>query len=324
MILIITNKLDPHVDVVIEHLNKQRVQFVRFNTEDFPQRATFTWQVNSQRIDGTLELPLGRKISFSEISSCWYRRPTTPIVSKDIITQQAKEFAQDEASTLLKGLWTCLIDRFWINHPFKIQQAESKMANLKLAAEIGFFIPQTLISSNPDEVRDFFKKCEERVINKVLGKGQVEYMRDYYFIYTHKVLPEDLDRFDSIRYAPALFQEYIPKNVEIRVTVMGNKVFSCEIHSQDSKRTIDDWRHYDFNNVKHAVHKLPQIIEALCLKMMKKLELNFVTFDLVLTPDGQYVFLELNPNGQWLWIEQLTGLSIGNAIAETLIKENLK
>lgn len=321
MIFIITNKLDPHADAVIEHLNKQQVQFIRFNSEDFPQRTTLTWQVDSQKIDGILQLSLGRKISLSEISSCWYRRPMSPIVSKDLITQQAKKFAEDEASTLLKGLWAYLVDRFWINHPFKIQQAESKMANLKLAAEIGFFIPQTLISSNPDEVRDFFKKCEKRVINKVLGKGQVEYMRDYYFVYTHKVLPEDLNRLDTVKYSPSLFQEYIPKNVEIRVTVMGNKVFSCEIHSQDSERTLDDWRHYDFKNVRHAVHKLPQTIEVLSIKMMKRLGLNFATFDLILTRDGHYVFLELNPNGQWLWIEQLTGLSISGAIAETLIKK---
>lgn len=324
MIIIVTNKLDPHVDVVIKHLEMRKVDFIRFNTEDFPQKTSFTWWTDTSSTDGMLQLPGGHQIILSQINACWYRRPTAPVVSKELVSKQAKEFAEDEANSLLKGLWSYLADRFWINHPIKIRAAESKLTNLKLAAEIEFFTPRTLISNNPDEVRDFFKKCEGRVINKALGKGQVEYMRDYYFIYTHKVLPEDLSRLDSVKYAPVLFQEYIPKNIEIRVTVVGNKVFSCEIHSQDSEKTLDDWRHYDLKNVKHAVHKLPKIIEALCIKMMKRLELNFATFDLILTPDGQYVFLELNPNGQWLWIEQLIGLPISNAIAETLIEKNIQ
>lgn len=188
-----------------------------------------------------------------------------------------------------------------------------------MAAEIGFTIPRTLVTNEPQEVKDFFHECQGKAINKVLGKGQVEYLRDYYFIYTHKVLPQDLEMIKNVAYAPALFQEYVPKRFEIRVTIVGSSVFSCEIHSQDSPKTVDDWRHYDLNNVKHLVHTLPKSIEALCLEMIKKLDLNFATFDLILTPDNNYIFLELNPNGQWLWIEQLTGLPISSSIAELLL-----
>lgn len=319
MILIITNKLDPHVDAVIHHLKTDGVDFFRFNTEDFPQKITFSWQTGQSPIDGLLILQSSRKVKLSEISSCWYRRPLPTVVSKDLITTQTREFAQEESSSLLQGLWVYLSSCFWIGYPPKIRQAESKLRNLKLAADIGFWIPRTLITSDPKQAKDFFNECEGKIINKVLGEGEVEYLKDYYFVYTHRVLPEDLSRMGSLVYAPTLFQEYIPKRIEIRVTIVGNKIFSCEIHSQDSKKTRDDWRHYDFGKIKHYVHHLPHSVESLCLKMVEKLGLNFATIDLILTPDQDYVFLELNPNGQWLWIEHLTGLPISSAIAKLLI-----
>lgn len=324
MILVITNKLDPHADAVICYLKSKGSGLIRFNTEDFPQKINFTWQTTDSVLDGILQFPLGRKIKLSQIISCWYRRPVTPIVSGELITQQAKQFAEEEANSFLAGLWTYLAGCFWINYPLKIRQAESKINNLKLAAEIGFLIPRTLITNNPQEAKDFFHRCQGKVINKVLGKGQVEYLKDYYFVYTHKVLSQDLEKMGSVAYAPTLFQEYIPKKLEIRVTVVGEKIFSCEIHSQNSEKTIDDWRHYDLENVKHLVHQLPKSIEQLCLKMIERLDLNFATFDFILTPDDQYVFLELNPNGQWLWIEQLTGLPISQAIGDLLINRGEK
>jgi len=321
MILIVTNKIDPHADVVISHLTNESVPVFRFNTEDFPQKILFSWKTTQSAIDGVVKIPKVGEVKLSQIKSCWYRRPEPSIISSDLITEQAKEFAEDESKVLLKGLWKFLSDRFWINYPSKIREAESKLYNLKLASKIGFFIPRTLITNNSEEVKDFFKECKGEIINKVLGKGQVEYLKDYYFVYAHKISLQDLEKINSVVYSPTFFQEYIPKSLEIRVTVVGKKIFSCEIHSQDSEKTREDWRQYDFDNVLHRLHKLPRSIEILCLKMMENLELNFSTFDLILTPDNKYVFLELNPNGQWLWIENLTGLPISEAVAELLVKQ---
>lgn len=321
-IFIITNKLDPHADAVINHLKLANAKFIRFNTEDFPQKITFSLKTTKLPIDGVIQLPTGYKVILSEIKACWYRRPSPPVLSKDLITPQAQQFALEESNALLQGLWAYLSSCFWINYPFKIRQAESKLQNLKIAAEVGFLIPRTLMTNDTQEVKDFFGECGGDIINKVLGKGEVEYLKDYYFIYTHKVSEKDLERVSSVRYAPALFQEYLSKSIEIRTTVVDKEIFSCEVHSQDSKKTRDDWRHYDLENVKHAVHQLPHEISRLCLKMIERLGLNFATFDFILTPDNRYVFLELNPNGQWLWIEHLTGLPISQAIAKLLINHD--
>ncbi len=321
MVLIITNKADPHADVVLEKLEGRGVRVIRFNTEDFPRDIACTWKIGSEGVDGSLEFPLNRQVWLSQVKSCWYRRPDTLVIDSKISQVEARKLALEESETFLKNLWVYLSDRFWIGYPHKLRQAESKIFNLKLASELGFYIPKTLVTNQPEEAKRFFEECQGNLINKVLGRGQVEYFKDYFFVYTHRITAGDLDHLNEIAYAPCLFQEYIPKRIEIRVTVVGSRVFACEIHSQENQRTVDDWRHYNFDDlkdVKHLVHELPLEIQDKCLRMVNHFGLNFATFDLVLTPDGKYVFLEMNPNGQWLWIEDLTGLPISEAITDLL------
>jgi len=118
--------------------------------------------------------------------------------------------------------------------------------------------------------------------------------------------------------APILAQEYIEKKLELRITIVGQKMFTCAIHSQDSEQTRIDWRRYDFRNVKHLPYQLPEKIKQKLHKLMKIWNLSFGAIDMILTPEGKYVFLEINPNGQWLWIEQLTEMPISRVIAELL------
>lgn len=321
MILIITNKADPHVDMVLGLLERRGKKAIRFNTEDFPQSISCSWKVDLDKIDGVLNFSANRQVRLSEITSCWYRRPDPPVIDSKITQPEARKFAKDESEAFLKSLWVYLSDRFWIGYPLKLRQAESKIYNLKVASKLGLYIPKTLVTNNPEEAKRFFNDCQGNIINKVLGHGQVEYQKDYFTVYTHRVTSQDLNNLEEIKYTPCLFQEYVPKQVEIRVTVVGDKVFSCEIHSQENKRTVDDWRHYNFDDlkdVKHSIHDLPPEIQNKCLKLTNHFGLNFATLDFVLTPDKKYVFLEMNPNGQWLWIEDLTGLPISQAIADLL------
>jgi len=118
---------------------------------------------------------------------------------------------------------------------------------------------------------------------------------------------------------PLIVQVYVEKAVELRVTVVGSDVFAAEIHSQATQRTKIDWRRYDEGNTPHFEHTLPDKVSKLCLAMTHSLGLVYSAIDLILTPDGRYIFLELNPNGQYQWIEHLTGLPITDRIARLLI-----
>ena len=136
-------------------------------------------------------------------------------------------------------------------------------------------------------------------------------------VFTTPVSTKDVKNINSVKYAPTLLQEYIPKKIEIRATIFGNKIFAAEIHSQQNPLTKDDWRHCNAN-VDYLPHILPKKIEQLCFRLVHGFGLVFGAIDLILTPQGKYVFLELNPNGQWIWIEKLTGLPMINALVNLL------
>jgi glutathione synthase/RimK-type ligase-like ATP-grasp enzyme len=101
--------------------------------------------------------------------------------------------------------------------------------------------------------------------------------------------------------------------------VVGERVFAAEIDSQRANHTRHDWRHHDTAHTPHRVHDLPAKWRVACVRMVAELGLLFGAIDMILTPDGRYVFLELNPNGEYLWIEHLTGLAISDAVCELLV-----
>jgi glutathione synthase/RimK-type ligase-like ATP-grasp enzyme len=117
-----------------------------------------------------------------------------------------------------------------------------------------------------------------------------------------------------------MFQGHIPKKFELRITVVDHEVLAAEIHSQSTQRTRLDWRHYDHSHTPHRIHQLPERVRRACLDMVSRLGLRFGAIDMIVTPDDRYVFLEINPNGQWLWAEQQTGLPISDAVCAALLR----
>ena len=185
---------------------------------------------------------------------------------------------------------------------------------------VGLQVPETLVTNSLEIVKKFFDRWQGEIVLKTFGGVSVKDSEDYLLsVYTNRVSYEHLDSFGSeIQYAPVFLQNYIPKDFELRITAVGNKFFACAIQSQDSPKTKDDWRHYDFENVKHSSYVLPNTIQTKLEALMKRLKLQFGAIDMIVTPDGEYVFLEVNPSGQWGWIERLTGMPISRAIAELL------
>ena len=123
----------------------------------------------------------------------------------------------------------------------------------------------------------------------------------------------------SIQSAPIIFQRQIYKSVDVRVTVVGKNVFAAAIHSQAREETRVDWRNGSDILLRHTVITLPEAISQQCVALTEKFGLRFAAIDLIKDRDGEYWFLEINPNGQWAWIENLTGLPIAAAIVDELV-----
>lgn len=198
-----------------------------------------------------------------------------------------------------------------------IQWANSKIHQLNIAHQIELEIPKTILINNPEEAKRFISTIHGPIVTKPLSRGYIDDNNQPGAIYTNLIETKHLERIQQIRYTPPLFQEYVPKDVELRITIVGKNVFTAEIHSQQKKETRHDWRH-DTLALEHREHPLPDDIKLKCIQLAKMFDLEFGAIDMILTPDGRYVFLEINPNGQWAWIEEMTGLPISEAMIELL------
>lgn len=217
----------------------------------------------------------------------------------------------------MKNLWQ-LTESRWLSHPDYINRAENKLLQLKKAAEIGFCIPDTLVSVNSVSIRDFYYK-HSKIIIKPLFNGKYVHNKDNSLIYTSVVLEKDLEDLDQSIKLHNIYQEYINKDVEIRVTVVNNNVFAAYVDSQNSKNTEIDWRK---EKMPFSLFNLPDDVSKKCIQLVNDFNLSFGAIDLIKDTNGEYVFLEINPNGQWAWIEMDTGLMISDAIIKYLNYEN--
>lgn len=321
MILIITNKVDVHADYVIDILRTDQARYERWNTEDFPlcnycEIAFGT----SGFISATIRTKGGNRINLAEVRSVWYRRPLPAYLGEVLSNPVHRDFSEQECKEVKTALWELIDHCLWVNHPERNRVANNKPYQLKVARKVGFTIPITLITNCPKAVREFFLSCDGEIVYKRLRSSMIEYQDRVDVVYTRKITEKDLESLPALQYAPGIFQEYVPKDVELRVTVVGNTVFAAEIYSQESERAKHDWRR-DFENTVFRRHQLPKNVEEQCLRLVKLLDLQFGAIDLVLRPDGQYTFLEINPNGQWLWIENLTKMKIGRCLAHLLCSD---
>lgn len=321
-ILVLTHKEDGTADLVIKKILDKGGNCIRFNTEDYPEKVTLTMQLSGHRLNGHLVFE-DSALSLEDIGVVWYRRPHKPSVAvlSDIV---ARNWAEEESHYALKCLWTLLENRFWVNPILSCEKIQfNKWHQMIIASKLGFHTPASLLSNCHDDAIKFCKSINGDLAIKVIKNVAVRYDKKTLLMHTRRIKPEQFELASSstIKCSPVFLQKYIEKKLELRITVVENKIFACEIHSQEDKRTSEDWRKHIFlkKELPHIACKLPRNIEKKCISLIKDLGLYFGAIDMILTPDNKYVFLEVNPNGQWGWIEELTGMPISSGVADLLM-----
>lgn len=222
-------------------------------------------------------------------------------------TPGQKIFIEEEADRAFLGI----LESFSQEQPLVVSQthavrrAELKALQLVVAQRLELRVPRTLLTNDSAAVRTFYDECEGRVILKAVSRGIIDEQSDELnkALYTTKIEPEHLaeERLQQVRLTGHVFQEYIPKALEVRVVAIGKRVFTAEIHSPH----LDFRERYGDNTYK--VHHLPAAVEQQVLALVKEFELQFSSMDLLVSPDGEYLFIDLNPNGQYYWIQQHIG-----------------
>lgn len=317
-ILVITSSTDATATYLCDKLVQNGIPFARFDTEEFPSRLTLHWEIYPNSF-ATLSGD-SRVIEIGRIGSVWYRRPSPPAISQEITEPAAREFARRECEDALAALWQEL-KALWVNHPASIRFATRKPHQLRTACELGFNVPHTILSANQSQVRSFWEMHNGAVVFKSLHQDAIEVAGRNFFAYASRLTAEHLAELERLMLAPVLFQNYIKPKLEIRVTVIGKQVFAASI---DTLKSADepDWRRITPDKQNWEPHVLPTSIEELCRQLVQRYDLHFGAIDLILTPQGEYYFLELNANGQWVWIEMITEMPISAAMID-LLSQNL-
>jgi glutathione synthase/RimK-type ligase-like ATP-grasp enzyme len=320
MLLILSSPGDTHSEAVEQILTRRGVPYIHWNQANFPERDTVALRYDGRGLRArTLSLN-GASTDLRDVTTTWVRRHAHPDVRRPATDATARAYVESESRAFLIDAAQMLECR-WVPGPVRaLHWAGDKAVQLRLAARLGFEIPPTLITNDPDELLEFHRAHDGRLVCKALGFPHftAEGTDDRWVFTTQVLSPRDIGYVDAVRYCPAIFQAYVAKQVELRVTVVGEKLFACAIHSQERARTRYDWRRYDLAQTPHRAYELPPVVAERCLRIVRELGLCYGAMDLILTPDGRYVFLEVNPMGQYLWIEKLTGMPISEAICDLL------
>jgi len=329
-VVVVTAQLDAHADDVIRALGRMGVEVVRLNSDDMPLYTVVRLEFDGAWHGQLAVTTSGRTVDVDRVRSVWWRRPGLPVLP-DTFSAWEREFARAEIHQVMRGLYAS-VDCFWMSHPDAIDRASWKVAQLQRASALGFEVPRTVVTTDPQCARRFHARCGGRVVFKPLT-GPYLALDLYQERYPEAPAPEtdlrlstllvgeeELDQLDGIRTVPTMFQEYVEKALEYRVTVVGRDVYTAEIESQANEQTKVDSR-LDLEGVTYRAGKLPGQVEELCRQFARADGLSYTAIDLVRTPDHRYVFLESNPIGQFRYLEDLVPeLPLTDAVAGALAR----
>lgn len=294
---------------------------VRLDTERYPERTKLSFAAGPGAAAIELRLDDGRVLRGSDVTAVLYRHrrfPRAPAVSDPA----AKRMAESELLALLDGALLSLGGR-WVNHPAANQLARHKPLQLALAHAEGFTVPPTCITDDPARVRALWKEWDGQMIAKLVGGQLAEAPgEDPYAVFTTRLEAGDLADDAAIEACPAIYQRLIEKDADLRATVVGEQVFACRIPSQRDAAGRVDWRRAGRTALAPSPIRLDDVTTRRCVALTRRLGLELAGIDLVLTPSGEIVFLEINASGQWAWIEAATGMPIAAAIADRLLVDD--
>ena len=319
-ILIITHSDDNEcVTRVAEAIARKGRHIIRFDTDRYPtdvRLSAYYGRPGDERLTLTND---DGEFDLREVTAVWHRRLSFGAQLPAGLDQQLRHASIGEASAAAHGMLASL-KAFRMDHLHHIRHAENKQLQLQVARELGLDTPRTLTTNDPTAARAFAQSCEGGIVTKMLSSFAIYDEGKELVVFTNPVQPEDLADLSGLRLCPATFQELLSKSLEIRVTVVGQRVMSAAVDSQISARATHDWRRDGVRMIHDwKPYQLPLDVEEKLLRLMDYFSLNYGAIDIILTPDRRHAFLELNPSGEFFWLERTPGLPISDAIADVLL-----
>jgi glutathione synthase/RimK-type ligase-like ATP-grasp enzyme len=309
VILVVSYPGEEHTDDVVQRLEQLGREVVRIDLADFPAEIgmDLSWS-SSASPNYKLNTTQGR-VDLNSARVVWWRRIRPFMIDPAIASLEQRRFAESETTQAVTGLLDAL-PCSWVNPRESDAAAHHKPYQWSVAHEVGLLLPRTLVTNQADRAQEFIQSIG---LGQVVFKpflASIESWRE-----TRLVEETDLEKIELVKYAPVIFQEYI-QGVDLRITVIGDQILAAEIDARSTTYPVDMRMVVGEAAVQPVT--LPEEIREKLLALQRRLGLVYGAIDMRRTDAGEYVFFEVNPAGQWHFVEQRTGLPISQTMADHL------
>lgn len=279
-VLILTQPSDVTADSVVEELHRRGVPVFRCNPGDFPRGLRLVAELDAGWT-GNLHLS-DREVRLDEVGCAWYRRPTAFEFPKGLNTEE-RRWAQHEARRAVGGILAALPR--WLNHPCDIARSEYKPVQLQMARAVGLTVPPTLITNDAEAARRFAKE-HGQIAYKPLSSAGISEEGRYKLVYANRLTEGDIT--DTVSATAHLFQKWVDKTYEVRLTVVDDVFFAVRIDAESDASAVD-WR-TDYDNLRYAIVDVPHSVRDHVHRLLDLLRLRFAALDFIVTPSGEWAF----------------------------------
>jgi MvdD pre-ATP grasp domain len=307
MLLILTSDKDFTADFLIVELIERDFPYFRLNAEDLAA-ADYKFSLSGDGVQRIISTG-AKTLDLDDVDAVWYRRGVHP-GPVDGLSRSERAFVTGELRHLALGL-VLNPGIAWVNPIDRVSVAEHKLFQLQVALRIGLKVPRTLVSRDAGELRQFAAENPSHTICKPIFHGLFVDDTNAYSVYTRRVTPDSFDP-EAVKACPVLLQEEVTRAADVRATFIGPRCFVADIKGDAS---LVDWRDPE-RCVSYSVSSLGDEVERMCRRMLDELGLLYGAFDFVRTPEGDLVFLEVNPTGEWAWLEERLGFPMREAFID--------
>ncbi|THF52749.1 MvdD family ATP-grasp ribosomal peptide maturase [Flavobacterium supellecticarium] len=317
-VLIITHSQDNEcIDIVSEKIRKHGGEPIRFDVDEYPLK----YNLSSCFENGEWKIYLdheGNRVGLHDIVAVWYRRSNNLGGNlSEVLEREYLGSVYGEIRATFFGFLESL-PCFQIGRYSKYRRLDSKEEQMRIADFLGMKVPETCITNSPQEAKRFVREHPKGVITKMQSSFAIERNGVENVVFTNLIKEEDLDEIETLQYCPMQFQEKLEKKVELRITIVGDAVFAFEIDSQKLDNAKLDWRREGVELLRDWIpYELPSDLKDKLLQMMDMYEINYGAIDVIVTPDDDYYFLEINSAGEFFWLDRLME---NNPISEQIAK----
>jgi glutathione synthase/RimK-type ligase-like ATP-grasp enzyme len=328
MIAIFGNPKDPHAQEICNKINALGHDCTIISTTRCSLKNTNFIFSHNQGQPSTIKINQGSTtILIDDVRAALVLQPIFPLFSTT-----AQEFSQELKFWFftwresMEGIYAVLErNGVLLNHSVSNAMAhQNKIRYISAPLTRLLKQPKTIISNNRETLLKFFESSHQPVILKTLHQMQLSLDGEPTMLLASLVQHDDFVDFGKTNECPVFLQEYIEKIYDVRLTIVGNQIFTCKIDATQSDAGRVDWRAYDLANTPHTPYFLPKNIAEEIINICTQLTIDYATIDICVNHKGEYYLLDINPFGKYLWIEHAIGTPITDAIARFLIKKSVQ